>query len=191
MVWFGMKRFFENRFFALFLGALLLLPWCLSCQSLDGGVQKSEQTPVLTEAEFKAFSTLESPRQIWSSKARVMALGGRVPYYQVPSAKVLFGLSFEQAKKLVRLIDTRDPEKSSQSPLQLDENVKAPLVSLPWTVDYLGKQPLPPTIQEILRDGDVKSDSIIILLCTPEWNPQDIARTLKLNGFLRVLIQRC
>ena len=93
-------------------------------RALTEGGQKPEQTPVLTDAEFKAFSTFESPRQIWSSKARVMALGGRVPYYQVPSTKTLFG-------------------------------------------------------------------SILILLCNPEWNPQDIARTLKLNGFMRILIQGC
>ncbi len=187
-----MVNFFENRFFTLFLGALILSPWCLSCQSFSGGAQQSEQAPILTEEEFKAFSTLESPRQIWSSKARVMALGGRVPYYQVPSTKVLFGLSFDQTKKLVRLINIRAPEVSRPLPLQsTDQNIKAPLISLPWTVDYLGKQPLPPTVQEVLRSGDVKSDSILILLCTPEWNPQDIARTLKLNGFMRILIQGC
>lgn len=147
------------------------------------------QFQFIVDQDFRALVTHSQSFELWSSKARQEALGGiYIPQTQVPSSEVLFGMPFDRAKKMVRILDFRSTEEFNRLNLSMDPKIKVPVVHFPAEKFFTATGEVDPAAKTQLEEKNVTRDSIVIVLCNKQVPAQTIANGLRSLGYQRVLI---
>lgn len=153
---------------------LLFILILIGCQTRPGPIQ-------IDLPQLKSYLSQKNEVAQWSSKARLSALGGRVPSQQLAPT---FNMPFSKAKLKAHVLDVRSEENFAQFNMSMDPITKMPVSNIP------ASKLEPSTAEEaekMIAEKGMTRDSIIIVVCSKGGGSPDIARQIFDWGYSRVL----
>lgn len=157
---------------------LLLSIYLAGCQHSRGPLD-------IDLPQLKSYLTQQSSTALWSSKARIHSLGGRIP--SSPPAPT-FGMPFSEAKLKAHVLDVRAANDFAAYNLGMDPATKVPVSNIP--APLLLDEPSSEAGSQKLAKQGITKDSIIIVICNKGVRSPQVAEKLSFWGYPRVLNYR-
>ncbi len=112
---------------------------------------------------------------MWSSRARNQALGNPRPRLSVDQPRELFGMTFNEARDKVTIVDVRPAEAFNSENLSQNKNIKTPVINIPAEQIQTHK------------DLPLSKSQIIFVVGETKKNAEDSFQALRRLGYEKTL----